>query len=68
MLLFTLDDKDKISNYCVMNGISTDMGGSQVNKFQQIPSDGHKMSLAGGWGQWSPCLRYRGQGQGGLHV
>ena len=45
--MFILDDKDKISNYCVMNWNSTGLGDPQVNKCEQISSDGHQMSLVG---------------------
>ena len=35
--------------------------GPQVNKFEQVSSDGHQMSLAGGAG--FPCLMSRGGGR-----
>ena len=37
---------------------------SEVNKFEQVPSDGHEMSLAGGSHDW--CLRV-GWGRGPAH-
>ena len=49
-------------------------GGPQMNKFEQVSSDHHQMSLAGegvpglrsscGWSIWIPCLMSRGQGVG----
>ena len=39
------------------------VGGSQMNKFEQVSSDGYKMSLAGGLGV--RCLMSRGPGLGG---
>ena len=37
-----------------------------MNEFEQICSDGHQMSLAGGLGPGgSPCLMYTGKDQGG---
>ena len=56
-------------------------GGPQVNKFEQVSSDGYHMSLArgqtgggcpmsavkgGGWGQWG-SRREEGPGLGGLY-
>ena len=35
-------------------------GGPEVSKFEQVSSDGHQMSLAGGSGnpvQWGPTLK-----------
>ena len=52
----------------------------QVDKFGQVSSDGHQMSLAGGWGWgqrvpclmsmvgWDPCVMSRGLGLGGFHT
>ena len=68
MLLFKLDNKDKISNYCVMNGSNTNLWDPPLNKFEQISSDGHQMLLAEGWGQGVPHVSCTGTGPRGSHV
>ena len=35
-------------------------GGPQVNKFEQVSSVGHEMSVVGGWDQGVPGLMPRG--------
>ena len=37
--------------------------GLQVNKFEQVSSDGHQMSLVGAW-EGGPCQMLGEQGQG----
>ena len=41
------------------------LGGPQVNKFEQVSSVGHEMSVAGDWDQGVPGLMPRGVAGGG---
>ena len=38
-----------------------EVGGPEVNKFEQVSSDGHQMSLPGGQG-WGPMYNVKGAG------
>ena len=52
----------------VSTGRGCGVGGPQMNKFEQVSSYGHQMSLAGGWA-WPelgvPCLMARGAAAAG---
>ena len=54
-----------ILSYAI-HSLNVTLGGPQMNKFEQVSSDDHQMSPAGGWGKGVPGLMSRGLGVPGL--
>ena len=54
-----------ILSYAI-HSLNVTLGGPQMNKFEQVSSDDHQMSPAGGWGKGVSGLMSRGLGVLGL--